>query len=47
MKATVLKDGIRTEYFFEPEHYYVAFEAYTQMVRTGEIDTFSLTLLRY
>lgn len=44
MKATVLKDGKRTDYYFDPEHYQLAFDHYTQMVRTGEIDTFSLTI---
>lgn len=46
MKATVLKNGKTTDYFFDPEHYQACFDAYTQMVRTGEIESFSLTLVR-
>lgn len=45
MKATTLKNGKTTDYFFDPEHYQLAFEHYTQLVKTGDIDAFSLTIL--
>jgi hypothetical protein len=45
MKATTLKNGKTTDYYYEPEHYQQAFDYYTQLVRTGDIDAFSLTVI--
>jgi hypothetical protein len=44
MKVSVIKDGKTTDYYFDPEHYQRAFETYTQAVKTGDIETFAITL---
>ena len=46
MKATTLKNGQTKDYYFDPEHYQATFDYYTQLVRTGDIDAFSLTIVR-
>jgi hypothetical protein len=45
MKVTVLKNGQTTDYYFDPEHYQAAFKSYTEMAKSGEIESFSITVM--
>ena len=48
MKVTTLNNGIAkvAVSYFDPNEYQLFFDDYTQRVRTGEIESFSISLVR-